>query len=166
MGFSKSMWFDMDGTIADLYGAESWLERLRAEEPGLFSELEPLVNPMEFSELCRDLVENGWTTLGIITWLPMNASDEYEAIVTEEKRIWAKKFTPYLTDFHALRYGTPKQYAPIKRAKAMILIDDNVEVCSMWDTPKMRTAINVDMVNDRRRMYEMIEVEIERYKED
>lgn len=27
----KMIWFDMDGTIADLYGVENWLEDLRNE---------------------------------------------------------------------------------------------------------------------------------------
>ena len=27
------IWFDMDGTIADLYGVEDWLPKLRAYDP-------------------------------------------------------------------------------------------------------------------------------------
>ena len=29
---NKTLVFDMDGTIADLYGVEGWLEMLRAED--------------------------------------------------------------------------------------------------------------------------------------
>lgn len=28
-----TIWFDMDGTIADLYGVDGWLEMLIAEDP-------------------------------------------------------------------------------------------------------------------------------------
>ena len=40
-------------------------------------------------------------------------------------------------------YGIPKQNAIKKRAKQMILIDDNSEVCKMWETNSMRKAINL-----------------------
>ena len=29
----KAIWFDMDGTIADLYGDPDWLAKLRAYNP-------------------------------------------------------------------------------------------------------------------------------------
>ena len=29
----KTIWFDLDGTIANLYGVDGWLPMLRAENP-------------------------------------------------------------------------------------------------------------------------------------
>ena len=34
----KQIWFDMDGTLADLYGVENWLEKLRASDPSPYAE--------------------------------------------------------------------------------------------------------------------------------
>ena len=31
----KEIWLDMDGTIADLYGVENWLEYIKAEDENL-----------------------------------------------------------------------------------------------------------------------------------
>ena len=39
----KEIWFDMDGTIADLYGVENWLEMLIAEDPTPYAVAKPLL---------------------------------------------------------------------------------------------------------------------------
>ena len=62
----------------------------------------------------------------------------------EVKRNWVNKFMPFVTEFNAQSYGTPKQNAIQKRAKIMYLLDDNKEVCEMWKTEKMRKSVNVN----------------------
>ena len=39
-----TVYFDMDGTIADLYGAKDWLPRLRAYDAKIYAEARPLCN--------------------------------------------------------------------------------------------------------------------------
>ena len=46
------IWFDMDGTIADLYGVTDWLPMLRAYDPTPYAIAKPLVN---LSRLARTL---------------------------------------------------------------------------------------------------------------
>ena len=41
---NKAIFFDMDGTIADLYGVDGWLDDLRAERVRPYAEAKPLVN--------------------------------------------------------------------------------------------------------------------------
>ena len=36
--------FDMDGTIADLYGVQNWLEMLQAENPQPYRQAKPLLD--------------------------------------------------------------------------------------------------------------------------
>ncbi len=139
----KKIYFDMDGTVYDLYGMENWLEMLRNEEKGAFTLGNALVNMDELKEVCLRLIAKGYQ-IGIITWLPMGASLEYCEICTKEKREWAEKNMPYISEFYALEYGVPKQYAPAKRAKEMWLVDDNKEVREMWVTEKQRQAIDAN----------------------
>ena len=40
----KEICFDMDGTIANLYGEKNWLERLRNEDETPYANAKPLVN--------------------------------------------------------------------------------------------------------------------------
>ncbi len=139
----KKIYFDMDGTVYNLYGMKDWLNGLRNEEKGIFTKGSPLVDMNKLKDVCCKLINKGYQ-IGIITWLPMGASDEYCKICTEEKREWAKKYMPYISEFYAQEYGVPKQYAPIKRAKEMILVDDNIEVRKMWETEKQRKTINTN----------------------
>ena len=37
------IWFDMDGTIANLYGVENWLPMLRAYDPTPYANAVPLL---------------------------------------------------------------------------------------------------------------------------
>jgi hypothetical protein len=137
----KKIYFDMDGTVYDLYGMENWLEMLRNEEKGAFTLGNALVNMDELKEVCLKLIAKGYQ-IGIITWLPMGASLEYCEVCTAEKRKWAEKNMPYISEFYALEYGVPKQYAPARRAAEMWLVDDNKEVREMWITEKQRKAID------------------------
>ena len=140
---SIKIMMDLDGTVYDLYSVENWLEKLQTEKENVFLEGEFLVNYNDFMDCIRFLLECGYT-FGVITWLPMQASEEYELECTEVKREWVKKFMPFVTEFTAQSYGIPKQNAIKKRAKTMYLLDDNREICEMWKTDKMRKAINVN----------------------
>lgn len=139
----KKIYFDMDGTVYDLYGMDNWLEMLRNEEKGAFTKGHPLVDMEVLQDICLCLIANGYQ-IGIITWLPMGASLEYCEVCTEEKRKWAEKNMPYISEFYALEYGTPKQYAPARRAAEMWLVDDSKEVREMWVTEKQRKAIDAN----------------------
>jgi hypothetical protein len=138
----KKLFFDMDGTVADLYNSSNWLEKIQKEESGVFCDLQPLFNIQQMSETCLDLISRGWQ-IGIITWLPMNASDEYMEICAKEKKEWVEKNMPYVSEFYPLPYGTPKQHAGFKKAQLMVLVDDNAEVVRMWETVTQRVGIQV-----------------------
>ena len=139
----KKIYFDMDGTVYDLYGMENWLEMLRNEEKGAFTLGKSLVDMDKLKKVCMELIGIGYQ-IGIITWLPMGASLEYSEVCTKEKREWAEENMPYISEFYALEYGTPKQYAPARRAAEMWLVDDSKEVREMWVTEKQRKAIDAN----------------------
>lgn len=141
---SISVFLDLDGTLFDLYGKPNWLEMLESENPAAFEgDFLPEIDIDELYSICESLLMAG-VKIGIITWLPMNASPEYERECARVKREWVAKNLPFITDIKCQSYGTPKQNAITKRAKSMYLIDDNIEICKAWVTEKMRKAINVD----------------------
>ena len=59
--------FDMDGTIADLYGVENWLPMIRAYDATPYREAKPLLN---LSALARQLnaAQRKGAKLVIISW--------------------------------------------------------------------------------------------------
>ena len=140
---AKKIFFDMDGTIADLYGTENWLEDLLSEKENLFKNLKPLFEIEELKSTINYLVDKGFE-IGVITWTPKNVSQEYIKIVEKEKKEWVSQHLPMIKEIHCLNYGTPKQKAEYKKAKLEILVDDNEEVLEMWQTPKQRQILKAD----------------------
>ena len=72
----KMLVFDMDGTIADLYGVENWLTDLRNESTRPYKEAKPMYNMEELASVLQNLQKNGWK-IAITTWLAKDATKTY-----------------------------------------------------------------------------------------
>jgi 5'(3')-deoxyribonucleotidase len=142
---SIKIYFDLDGTIFDLYNKNNWLEYIKSETSGLFATGDFLeeIDKLKFDETINKLLNIG-VEFAVITWLPMQASNEYETICSQEKINWVKENLPFVNEISCLSYGIPKQNAIKKRCQKMYLIDDNSDVCNTWATNSQRIAINVD----------------------
>ena len=105
----KEINFDMDGTIANLYGVEGWLEMLLAGDTTPYAEAKPLVNFSALARVLNRLQKNGWT-IGIITWLAKVDNDEYNNRVAEVKQEWLAKRLPSVKwdKVAIVKHGTPK----------------------------------------------------------
>lgn len=126
----KKIYFDMDGTIADLYGVENWLPMLRAEDATPYKIAKPLVNITELNVLCGLLRRRGYE-IGVISWLSKESSKEYKKAVRAAKREWLKKYFPACgNEIHLVQYGTPKNH--VVKARNAILIDDEFENGIRW----------------------------------
>lgn len=137
---NKVIYFDMDGTVADLYGVDNWLEKLRAFDESPYIEAKPLVDMVALEKVCRKLISQGYE-IGIITWLSKGSNEQYDKKVIQAKYEWFEYYMPYVSSYHPIAYGIPKQKVA-KRVKEMWLVDDNFEVRQMWNTPKIRKSID------------------------
>ena len=124
------LYFDMDGTVYDLYGTPDWLERITKSDVTIFEQRPPCVNLDKLNTALAMLVDCGFK-IGVITWLPKNATTEYKQAVTKAKKDWITKNIPLIDVVIVQEYGTPKYSATNKRA---ILVDDNDEVRKDWET--------------------------------
>ena len=52
--------FDMDGTIADLYGVDNWLAKLNASDPSPYIEAKPLLNLSTLARRLNKLLRDGY----------------------------------------------------------------------------------------------------------
>lgn len=133
--------FDMDGTIADLYSVDNWLEKLRREDPSPYLEAKPLVDMRQLSIKCAILQKYG-CEIGIVTWLSKDSSKEYKKAVREAKAEWLRQHFPIDFDFvHMVQYGTSKNRFAEKDGFSF-LVDDNDEILRKWQNGKGRTAID------------------------
>ena len=136
-----TIYFDMDGTIADLYGVEDWLPRLRAYDPTPYTVAEPLLRLSTLARLLNKLQRNGYR-LGIITWGSKVATKEYDEAVATVKLEWLQTHLPsvHWDEFHFTSYGLAKH--EIAEDPTGILFDDNEGIRNAWTG----TAYDVDNI--------------------
>lgn len=84
------IWFDMDGTIADLYGVEGWLEMLRSYDPTPYKNAKPLVNLSRLARLIHKVQKSGFEVC-IVSALSKNSTSAYDEMVKTAKIGWLKK---------------------------------------------------------------------------
>ena len=108
---TKAIYFDMDGTIADLYGVDGWLDYLIAEQTKPYREAKPLIDMRKLAKILNELQAQGWT-IGIISWLSKSGSDTYGEKVAKTKEAWLKKHlgSVHFDEIKIAKYGTPKQF--------------------------------------------------------
>ena len=136
---NKTLVFDMDGTIADLYGVEGWLEDLRAENPRPYEVAKPMYNMDILTELLKLLKCQGWKIV-VTTWLAKTSSAEYDEKVRTAKKQWLAKYNFPFDEIHLVKYGTTKANCTRKLGGYQILIDDNKKVRDGWTLGKTINA--------------------------
>ena len=97
----NAIYFDMDGTIANLYGNPNWLDMLRSFDPTPYATAAPLVNMNSLARKLNALRREGWH-IGIVSWLSKETTPEYDEAVTKAKREWLDKH------LHSVRWDTIK----------------------------------------------------------
>ena len=127
----KMLVFDMDGTIADLYKVDGWLQMLRDEQTEPYEKAEPMYNMTELSEILNRLRSLGWLVC-VTTWLAKDATKEYNKAVTKAKKAWLEKYNFPYDEIHCVKYGTTKANCTRKKGGFQILIDDNKKVRDGW----------------------------------
>lgn len=125
------IFFDMDGTIADLYSVENWLSMLIAEKTKPYETAKPMLNMSALARKLNSLQAAGHE-IGIISWGSKKATDEYLDRIRVAKEKWLKKHLPSVKwDYiHVVHYGIPK-YDVVNDASA-VLFDDEENNRKVW----------------------------------
>lgn len=101
--------FDLDGTIANLYGVDGWLEYIIARDETPYAIAKPLLNLSALARVLNRLQKNGWK-INVISWLAKNSTTEYDEKVTTAKLQWLAKHLASVKfdNISIVAYGTPK----------------------------------------------------------
>lgn len=128
---APTIFFDMDGTIADLYGVDNWLNYLKAYNPFPYKNAKPLVRFATLARILNRLQKDGYR-IGIISWLAKNSTPEYDRVVIEAKKGWLKKHLASVSfdEINIVKYGTPKQL--FVKSENDILFDDEIGNRNSW----------------------------------
>lgn len=131
----KELVFDMDGTIADLFGVEDWLDKIRAYDPTPYQIAEPLVDMAELACLLRSL-QNCGVNVAVITWLSKEPNKQYDDEVRKAKRAWLKEYSFPFDSLRCVAYGTPKhkiEAARLDDDEEALIFDDDARVRRDWN---------------------------------
>lgn len=149
---SNIVFFDMDGTIVDLYGVENVFKRLDNGDATPYAEAKSIPNMVN---TLREYQSSG-KKIVIITALgrhPENPS--YDTNKMDEETIINKK--KWLIDngivvdgFHAVPYGTDKYEVAIREYGSEgaegTIVDDDDRVLNKWFGPKVKAIPENKMI--------------------
>lgn len=124
--------FDMDGTIANLYGVNNWLDYLTNSNTYPYEKARPLVNMQLLARLLNKLQKNGYE-IGVISWLAKNSTKDYDTRVTNAKKKWLETHLKSVQwDFvEIVPYGTNKNL--VCKNTNDILFDDEIGNRTIWN---------------------------------
>lgn len=149
---NKTIVFDMDGTIADLYGVENWLEDLRNFNPRPYRVAEPMWDMASLGLILLMLKDLGWRVV-VTSWLSKESTREYDAEVRKAKREWLEKYCFPFDEIHLVKYGTTKADCTRKIGGVQILVDDNAGVRKGWTLGDTIDPTATDLIKELLKLY-------------
>lgn len=132
---NKTLIFDMDGTIANLYEVKDWLKDLRQEVTAPYNNAEPLFPPEKLNDLLHQLKNKKWSIV-IVTWSAKGASTAYTQAIRDAKIAWLDKYKFPYDEIHIVNYGVEKSILTQTRGGIQILFDDDENVRNCWTLGK------------------------------
>ena len=127
-----TIFFDMDGTIADLYGIDNWLDYIINKNTFPYENANALLNLSLLARKLNELHRNGFR-IEIISWLAKNSNENYDRAVAEAKRRWLSTHLKSVS-FDAINivaYGTCKDN--FRHTTEDILFDDEEHNRNSWN---------------------------------
>lgn len=133
---TTTIWLDMDGTMADLYGVENWLPMLEAHNAKPYRVAKPLVRMATLARLLNNRQRKGYRVC-VISALAKNSTNAYDTAVMKAKLEWLKKHLPSVR-FDEIRF-VPYTYTKNNANNGNdVLFDDEARHLNAWTG----TAIN------------------------
>lgn len=128
----RTIFFDLDGTIADLYGVKNWLQYLLASNPFPYENAKPLLNLQALARVLNRLQRNGFR-IEVISWLSKNSTPEYDEAVTLAKLHWLRTHLASVSfdEINIVSYGICKD--TFRHTTADILFDDEEPNRKAWN---------------------------------
>jgi hypothetical protein len=127
----KTIVFDMDGTIANFYGVEGWLEYLRNEDTTPYEVANPLYDMGYLNTLLIVLKSLGWRVV-VTTWLAKGGSKAYNDRTRQAKLDWLDRYNFPYDEIHLVKYGTTKANCTRHIGGFQVLVDDNDTIRKGW----------------------------------
>lgn len=149
---NKILVFDMDGTIADFYGVDGWLESILAKDIKPYATAEPLYDMDVLTTILDALKTLGWK-IAITSWLAKTSTKEYDEKVKEAKIAWLERYDFPYDILNIVPYGTDKSRVTEGLGGIQILFDDEEPNLKAWRNGSAVNANN-DIIKFLLTLYE------------
>lgn len=132
---NKIIYFDMDGTLADLYSVDSVFKKLDTFNVSPYVEAKPI---NKYIDMLKEYKNNGYKII-ILSCLSKITNDDYDRQVVNAKGIWLDKYVgrEYIDERIFIPYTKDKSTYVYKKGT---LIDDDINVCNNWSMGKTIVA--------------------------
>lgn len=126
-----NIYMDLDGTLADFYNVDNWLQKILENDSSPYREARPLHNFSYLAKLMHKCQKKG-IEFSIISWGSKNSTENFLSAVADEKRKWLKTHLPSVnfSEIIIVPYGTPKEN--YKNSHFDILFDDEQTNRKNW----------------------------------
>ena len=129
---TRTLVFDMDGTIANFYGVDGWLSDLQASNPRPYIIAEPMYDTDVLNTILKLLKTQGWKIV-VTSWLAKGSDKVFDEMTRQAKREWLARYDFPFDEIHLIKYGTTKANCTRKIGGYQILVDDNEQVRKGWN---------------------------------
>jgi len=129
---NRTLVFDMDGTIANFYEVDGWLEDIRSNNPRPYIVAEPMYDTDVLNTILKLLKAQGWKIV-VTSWLAKGSDKEFDEMTRNAKREWLTRYNFPADEIHLVKYGTTKANCTRKIGGFQILVDDNEQVRKGWN---------------------------------
>ena len=128
---AKAIYFDMDGTLVDLYSVDNWMEKLRNYDVSPYIEAKALMNMQALAHRLNKLQAHG-CTIGIISWSSKVSTPEFDKAVAEAKMAWLKKHlaSVHFDEVIISPYGKKKH--KLVAGSGGYIFEDNATIRKEW----------------------------------
>lgn len=128
---TKTIWWDLDGTLNKFYDYEGWLDCLINGDPAPYVEAKVMLNMSILARYMNKVQKMGYR-IGIISWLSKSSTAEYDEKVTNAKNEWLHKHLTSVRfdSINIVSYGTPKEN--FMETEEDILFDDEQRNRDNW----------------------------------
>ena len=130
----KMICFDMDGTIADFYGVNGWLEMGNSGDTTPYEIAKPLWDMVKLAAILQKAREQG-IEVRIITWLWNGGNADFAERTRQAKREWLAKYGFPFDHFHGVKHGATKADSIrryLAKDETAIIFDDSAKVRKGW----------------------------------
>lgn len=139
---SKLVYFDMDGTISDLYGVSNIFNRLDSLDASVYYEAKPI---NKYIDMLKEFHNMGYKVI-ILSCLGMISEKQFDIDTINNKNKW-------LDEYVGDKYIDERIYLPYTKHKEQyiteygILVDDDDKVLMNWNYDRIK-AINNNKCNN------------------